>query len=106
MDDFERLLKDAMARQEAPAHFEARVLAAVARGQAPRSGFRAWFTGPLALRMATVTLAVALVAGGVTWQNERERRAGEEARAKLELALRITSEKLGQIDREIASAGQ
>ena len=102
MDDFEQQLKQAMTRKEPPASFEARVLAAAARN-AERRNWWAWLAQPVTLRWATVALAAVLVVTGVTWQRERERTAGEQARAKLELALRITSEKLQRIDREIVS---
>ncbi len=103
MDDFEQQLNRAMARKEPPASFEARVLAAAARDSERRRGWWAWLAQPVTLRWATVALAAVLVVTGVTWQRERERTAGEQARAKLELALKITSEKLQRIDREIVS---
>src|SRR5205085_909319 len=104
MDDFEQQLKRAMARIEPPASFEARVLgAAAARDTGRRADWWAWLSRPVMLRWATVALAAVLVVTGVTWQRERERTAGEQARAKLELALKITSEKLQRIDREIVS---
>jgi hypothetical protein len=102
MDDFERQLKQAMARQDPPGTFEAKVLAAAARESGRRSLW-AWMAKPVTLRWATVALVLVLLVTGVTWRRERERAAGEQARAKLELALKITTEKLRHIDREIAA---
>ncbi len=102
MDDLERQLKRALAPKDAPSHFEAKVLSAVSRDEQRATRWR-WLAQPLTLRWATVALAAVLLASGVTWQKERERAAGEQARAKLELALKITSEKLERIDREIRS---
>ena len=94
MDDFEQQLKKAMARTDPPAWFEAKVLAA-ARQRRPE---------PKRWRFLVAALASLLVVSGVVWQQERERKAGEEARAKLELALRITSEKLQKIEADVGRA--
>jgi len=101
MDDFERQLRQAMARTDAPAAFEAKVLAAAAREPEGWRSVWHWFARPVGLRWATVALAALLVVSGVTWKHERERTAGEAARAKLELALKITSAKLHHIDQQI-----
>ena len=95
MDDFEQQLKRAMARTDPPPWFEAKVLAAAKRAQpAPKRKF--W-----RLQWAVAALASVLVVSGVVWQHERERKAGEEARAKLELALKITRQKLQKIEAEV-----
>ena len=101
MDDFERQLMQAMSRTDPPGAFEAKVLARVARESHRRNGLWRWFSQPVTLRWASVALGLVMVATGVTWQRERERERGEQALAKLELALKITSEKLQKIDREI-----
>ncbi len=101
MDDLERQLKDALSRQDAPEWFEARVLAAARQ---TRPGFwRGWFRSPLP-RLATATLAAALVIAGIAVERERaaeERAAGEAAKARLVLALRITRTKLEKIERTL-----
>jgi hypothetical protein len=97
MDDFEELLKGAMQRQPAPPGFEQRVLRKVRRPQLFQ-----WRS--IAAAAAILTLAV-----GTGWQVEqhrRERIAGEAAKAKLELALRVTGEKLHKIQSTIDSASQ
>lgn len=99
MEDLEQQLKNALARKEAPEWFEAKVMAAARRGGAARSGgalFR-W-------RWATAALAAVLAVGGVAWQHERdvrERTQGEAAKARLELALKITRAKLQRIEQKL-----
>ena len=97
MDDFEQQLKNALARKDAPDWFEAKVTAAVRR-EAPPPARRPVF----GLRWASALAATALVIGGVTWQHERaERAAGEAAKARLELALKITRAKLQKIEQKL-----
>ena len=97
MDDFEKRLKQALTRQEPPPWFEAKVLAAV--GSAPparRPGF--W------MRWASLAVACLMLIAAVTYQHERqvrERAAGQEAKARLELALKITRVKLQKIDQKL-----
>ena len=97
MDDLEQQLKRALARQEPPPWFEAKVLSAVGTAQlAPRTGFR--------MRWASLAVAGGLLIAAVTFQHERqmrERAAGEEAKARLELALKITRVKLQKIDQKV-----
>jgi hypothetical protein len=106
MDDLERQLKSALERKEPPAWFEAKVLAAARELPARRSWFERAIHGSR-LRWATAVAAVGLVASGVVWQHERrvgverERAAGEEAKARLELALKITSNKLHKIQQKL-----
>ena len=103
MDDFEQQLKRAMARKEPPRFLRSKG----ARG------------GSQGLRAPAELVGMAGPAGGAPVGNggagsgtgyDRSHlaartgaTAGEQARAKLELALKITSEKLQRIDREIVS---
>jgi hypothetical protein len=107
MEDLERQLKSALAREEPPAWFEAKVLAAAARERsARRSCWQRAIQGSR-LRWATALAAVGLVASGVVWQHERqvrearEREAGENAKARLVMALQITSNKLHRIQQKL-----
>lgn len=96
MEDFEQQLKNALARKDAPEWFEAKVMAAVRREGGKQAG-----RPVLRWRWATALIATVLVIGGVTWQHERavrERAAGEDAKARLELALKITRAKLQKIE--------
>jgi hypothetical protein len=123
MDDLERQLKDALAREEAPAGFEARVMSAVNQagasnrasarphfGERPRLGERPRWQWIL----ATAAAAVAMIGVGGEWEHHvamerikmahfemEQREAGEAAKAQLQLALRITSTKLREIQQRI-----
>ena len=102
MDDLEQQLRKALAREDAPAGFEARVRAAVARNAA-RQPWYVRLALPVRLRWATVALAATLVVAGV-WQHQRaveERVAGEAAKQELMIALQITSSKLHTIQEKV-----
>jgi hypothetical protein len=97
MDDFERQLKDALAKKEPSPFFEARVLGAAKRQtQERRASARMWWASAIAAALLLVT--------GSAWQhqrNMREEAAGKEAKARLELALKITSVKLQRISLKV-----
>lgn len=97
MDDFEKQIKEALVRQEPSPFFEARVLGAARRqAQERRASARMWW--------ASAVAAMLLVISGSAWQHERNMReeaAGKEAKARLELALKITSVKLQRISRKV-----
>jgi len=102
MDDLEKQLKSALSREEAPAWFEARVTnAANAVKLAPKGQIRhpRW-------QWVFASVMVAAIAVSAGWEHHRmveERIAGEAAKAKLELALKITGMKLAQIQQRIDS---
>jgi hypothetical protein len=97
MDHLERELRAVLKRSDPSPFFEAKVIAAAsreARGRRSALGFR-W---------ASAILAMTLVVAGVFWQQERaaeERARGEAAKARLMLALRITSAKLDEIREKV-----
>ncbi len=97
MDDFEKQLKEALRREEPSPFFEARVLGAVKRQtREHRASSRMWWASAIA--------AALLVATGSMWQyerNAREEAAGKEAKARLELALKVTSVRLQRISRKV-----
>jgi len=99
MDDLEQQLRNALARKDAPDWFEAKVMAAARREtNVP--------VRRLSLRWRWVSaLAVALlVTSGVVWQQHEaavERTQGEQAKARLELALKITRTKLHKIEQRL-----
>jgi hypothetical protein len=98
MEDFERQLKNALARKEQPPSFEAKVFAAVAARRSGRSIFWRW---------AAEVAAVVLIAGGFWVRHEgeiRERAAGETAKARLQLALKITVTELSKIRRSVRTS--
>jgi hypothetical protein len=99
MDDFEKQIQDALRRKDPSPFFEARVLGAVKRqARDRRASIRMWW--------ATAVAAILIVAAGSTWQHQRseqarEETAGREAKARLEVALRITSVKLQKISQKV-----
>jgi hypothetical protein len=94
MNDLERQLERALARREPPPWFEAKVLAAA---REPK-------TRLLRLRWLAAALATLLIVSGSAWEyerQERERKAGEAAKAQLELALKVTTKTLYQIQQQV-----
>ncbi len=97
MDDFEKQLRDTLGRKEPPAWFEAKVLArATARG--PRFGL---------LRWVVATGSAFAIAAGLWTDHQtamRERVQGEAAKARLELALKITAAQLAKIQKTMRAS--
>jgi hypothetical protein len=111
MDDFERQvfekqLKAALAKKEPSPFFEARVLGAAKRqAREHRASARMWWASGVA--------AALLVMTGSAWQYQRtmqeqaqEQAAGKQAKASLELALKITSVKLQKISQKVEGIQQ
>ena len=99
MEDFERQLKYALARKQQPASFEAKALAAIAAERSGRGMFWRW----------EALAASILVAAGLWAQYEhgvRERAAGEAAKARLPVALKITVIELSKIQKTVNSAAE
>jgi hypothetical protein len=102
MTDFEDKLRDALRPGDVPAGFAHRVLAKVpeAYPPPPRLGYRR-----VAVWAAGLVIAVGAISG-VQWEHAREKRVrGEEARQKVMLALRITSEKLNKAQSHVLDIG-
>src|ERR1700684_2907421 len=97
MDDFEKQIQQALARKEPSPFFEARVLGALKRQQKEqRASARMWW--------ASAVAGIFLVISGSVWQHQRtvrEQAAGEDAKARLELALKITSVHLQRISQKV-----
>jgi hypothetical protein len=102
MDDFERQIQQALKKKDPSPFFETRVLNAVKRqSRERRASARMWWVSALA--------AVFLVMTGSAWQYQREMKeqaAGKEAKARLELALKITSVKLQRISQKVEGIQQ
>jgi anti-sigma-K factor RskA len=99
IDDFERELREQLMARDAPEGFADRVMTRAA--QRDRARERWWFRQPV-WRWAAATALAAVVAVGAVVQHEREqRREGEEARAQVMLALRITGTTLRDVERQI-----
>ena len=98
MEDFEQLLKSALSREEPSASFEAKVFAAVAARRSGRSIFWRW---------AAEVAAVIVIVGGFWVRHEgevRERAAGESAKARLQLALKVTVTQLARIQKTVRTS--
>jgi hypothetical protein len=97
MEDFERQLQDALARKQQPSSFEAKVFAAIAAEKTSRGSYWRW----------EALAASVLIVAGVFAQHEntvRERAAGEAAKARLQLALKITVTELSKIQKTVNAA--
>ncbi len=98
MNRLEEELKSALQREEPLEGFSDRVLARVAERERQRQRNRRWFALPV-LRWAAAAIIIIAAAGG-SFEHYREvqrRREGERAKQQVMLALRITSEKLQQV---------
>jgi len=97
MEDFEQQLKHALARKEQPAAFEAKVFAALAKSKTTRWAFWRW-----------EALAASLLMAAAFWaqheQTVRDRAAGEAAKARLQLALKITVTQLVRIQQTVRTS--
>jgi hypothetical protein len=97
MDPLEQELKAALRKIDPSPFFESKVLAAANRQALERKT-------NLRMRWSMAILALALVIAGVFWQQERareEQAQGEAAKARLMMALRITSAKLDEIQEKV-----
>jgi hypothetical protein len=97
MDDFEKQIQEALAHKDPSPFFEARVLGAVKRqAKERRASSRMWWASAVAAALLLIT--------GSEWQHQRnlrEEAAGKDAKARLELALKITSVKLQRISQKV-----
>jgi len=117
-DDLEKQLKNALAREEAPPGFEARVMNAVDRAEKQKLATersRHFGARPRwQWIFATAAAAVAVIGVGGEWQHRvaverirmarleiEQREAGQAAKAQLQLALRITGTKLAEIQQRV-----
>lgn len=99
MEDFEKQISESLRRKDPSPWLESRILAAAAQTHTPRPSFF-----QRRLRWVTALAAAVLLITGIAWQRERElqeRAAGQAAKERLQLALKITSIKLQQIEREV-----
>jgi hypothetical protein len=120
MKPLEEELSNALQRREPPPGFTARVMARVeqvADARAPGKpeavrgrGWWNWFGRRVSVNFGVVAAAAAmllLAASLMVWQQRRmaqERREGEEARAELMEALRVTTSKLNHVRSKVREA--
>lgn len=98
MEDFDRQLRQALARKPEPAAFEAKVFAAVAKQRSERKSVWRW---------AAEVAAVAVVVSGFWLQYQhgvREKIAGEAAKKHLQVALKITVSELEKIQQTVKAS--
>lgn len=101
MDELERELKGALKPAEVPPGFAERVLARARNASVAsrrRPGIPAFAFG------VAVALLVAVTAGGLVTYRSYEHMRGEQARAEVVLALRITGSKLRAVQAQITNA--
>lgn len=91
MDDLEQQLKSALRKSDPSPGFEAKVLRAAAKHRGA-----SWF----GFRLSAAAAIAAMVMAGIAWQ-QREQARGEEAKARLMLALKVTGAKLEQIQEKV-----
>jgi hypothetical protein len=97
MDPLEQELKAALRKIDPSPFFESKVLAAANRQARERKT-------TLRMRWTTAIAAMVLVVTGVFWQHQRtvdEQARGQAAKARLMLALQITSAKLDEIQEKV-----
>ena len=102
---FDDDLRRALRPDDAPAGFEARVLAKVAR---ERSDTGVPLPAGRPRRYPLVAAAIALLAAGGAWVYERQRtteEAAERAAREARIALQIASEKLIAVQRRVNDPG-
>jgi hypothetical protein len=105
MDEFERELRQALGRQPAPQDLKSKIMARRAQQpqlvRQPRSTPRPhvfhW------QRMAASITVAAVLAGGLLWREQEQRRRGEEARDQVLTALRITGHALDHMHSQLTA---
>ncbi len=105
MDEFERELRQALGRQPAPLGLKGKIMAR--RAHRPQLVERPRPTQQSQAfhwqRMAASIAVAAVLAGGLFWRDQEQRRQGEEARAQVLTALRITGHALDHMHSQLAA---
>jgi len=100
IDNFERELREQLTARTAPEGFADRVMARMEeRDAAPER--RRWFRQPVWRWAAATALTAVVAAGGGTLYEHQRQVQGEQARAQVLLALRITGTTLRDVERKI-----
>jgi hypothetical protein len=103
MDEFEHELRQAFERRPAPPELKSRIMARRTRQPqlvkppriTPQPHTFHW------QRMAASIAVAALLAGGLLWREQEQRRQGEEARDQVLTALRITNHALNHMNSQL-----
>jgi hypothetical protein len=105
MDELERELRQAFARQPAPLCLKNRILQR-RRIAAPRRSFPFFAWNGLAASFVSVSLcilAALAIYGGYEQRQAEQRRKAEDVRQQVLLALRITNHALDHMNRQLAA---
>lgn len=106
MDDFERQLREAMARRPAPPALKRKIFERRDRKRVKRfPSLRIFQWGPATAVLAAMTVVVVIVAaaaGGLLMRRQmEEQRKGEQAKQQVLTALRITGHALQQMNQQL-----
>ncbi len=96
MPPFDDELRDALQHEAPPAGFAERVLARARHVEARRAS-------PLDWRLAAAAAIVVAIAGGAVYQQQVRRLEGERAKEEVLVALRVTGEKLRQVQAHVST---
>lgn len=97
--EFERELRQSLARRPAPPSLKRRILDARRLRRAARLHSRA----VLWQRLAASLVVAASLGGGLTWHHVQQERRAEEARREVITALRITNRALNEVNARLAA---
>jgi hypothetical protein len=100
-EDFEDLLKHGLRPRQTPAGFSARVMARLPgtlKADSLRRKRSFWLP---AMRWAAAAVLLGVVGGGYWEHQQKERMAGERARDRLILALRISAATLNDVQHKL-----
>lgn len=99
LDEFERELRQTLARRPAPPSLKRRILEVRSRRRTARLHSRA----VLWQRLAASLVVAASLGGGFTWHHVQQERKGEEARRQVLTALRVTNRALNEMNARLAA---
>lgn len=102
MDDLERELRQAFARQPAPPGLKSRLLDRRLQDQRRQSA-RIHQRVVLWQRLAATLVLACTLGGLLVWRHVSQQRKGEELRQQVLTAFRITNHALDQMNRQLAS---
>src|SRR6476469_7394826 len=108
MNDFEKQLASALARQEPANDFTARTIAAAKGAKRRPAVWTRWLLHYRirTLRLAPALMALLLVGTGAYFERHQRVERGEAAKRQLMTAMRIAGEKLYTTEQRVMAAGE